>query len=271
MTEKTKNYLGWALIVGVLAVGYAAFSMAVSFARASEPATYRSFAVSGDGKVVAVPDVAEFSFSVITEGGTDIAKLQQDNTTKVNKAIAFVKQQGVADKDIRTSSYQLDPRYQNTVCNSGPYYNSGATVCPPPAIVGYTVQQMVLVKVRDFNKLGGLVSGVVTAGANSVSQLNFTVDDRTALENQARAEAIAKAKAKAKDIARAGGFSLGRLLTINENGVWPMMYKEMNARSAVMNQDMAYGMGGAAAVPAPAIEPGSQEISVTVNLEYEIK
>jgi uncharacterized protein YggE len=176
-----------------------------------------------------------------------------------------MKQNGIADKDIKTESYQLEPRYQNTVCNSGPYYG-GSTVCPPPAIVGYTIRQTVTVKARDFSKLGSLLSGAVSAGANSVSQLNFTVDDRTALENQAREEAISKAKAKAKAIAKAGGFSLGRLLTINENGMYPM-YKERLTMSA---QDMAYGMGGAAA-PAPSIEPGSQEIVVNVNLEYEIK
>jgi uncharacterized protein YggE len=264
MNDNTKNYLGWALIVGVLVLAFAAFSASVAFSRASEPATYRSFAVSGQGRAIGVPDVAQFSFSVITEGGKDIAKLQTDNTAKINKAIAFVKQSGVADKDIKTESYQLNPRYQNVVCNPGPY--AVAVNCPPAEIVGYTIQQTVVVKARDFSKLGNLVSGVVTAGANSVSQLNFIVDDPTALENQARTEAIAKAKEKAKAIAKAGGFSLGRLLTINENGVLPM-YKE---RLTMAVQDMAYGMGGAAPVPAPAIEPGSQEINITINLEYEI-
>jgi nanoRNase/pAp phosphatase (c-di-AMP/oligoRNAs hydrolase) len=62
MNDNTKNYLGWALIVGVLVLAFAAFSASVAFSRASEPATYRSFAVSGQGRAIGVPDVAQFSF-----------------------------------------------------------------------------------------------------------------------------------------------------------------------------------------------------------------
>ena len=210
MTEKIKNYLGVAIIISILILAISAWSYVNSYSKVIEPGSFRSFSVSGEGKVVAVPDVAEFDFSVITEGGKNIATLQKENTEKMNKAIAFIKSKGVDAKDIKTQNYSLTPRYQYFDCSKV------GGVCPPPEIVGYTVTQNVDVKVRDFVKLGDLLSGVVESGANSVSGLSFTVDDSTKIESEARAKAITEAKEKARSVAEAGGFRLGRLISIEE-------------------------------------------------------
>lgn len=254
MKENIKNYLGVAVIIGVLVFSFSVWSFTRSYSKSIEPSSFRSFSVVGEGKAVAVPDIAAFSFSVITEGGREIAKLQADNTAKMNAAIDFVKSKGVEGKDMKTSSYHLEPRYQYFSCpkEGGP--------CPPPEIVGYKITQVVSVKVRDFSKVGEIFSGVVQNGANSVSNLNFTVDDPTEVQNIARAEAIEKAKAKAKAIAKAGGFRLGRLLSIEETFA-PIPYYD---------RTLALGFGESAKVPAPAIEPGSEEIKITVALRYEI-
>jgi uncharacterized protein YggE len=263
MEQKIKNYVGWATIFALVVVSASAWMYAGSFAKQVDPASMRTFSVSGDGKVITVPDVATFTFSVITEGGKNLGDLQEQNVEKVNKAIAFVKENGVADKDIQTQQYSVEPRYQYSNC--GVY---GGTVCPPPQIVGYTVRQSVLVKVRDFDKAGDMISGVVDEGANSVSQLDFTIDDPTKVLADARSQAIEKAKEKAAQIAEAGGFSVGKLISIDEGGYYPSpQYR--NAK--VMNETLGYGMGGADMVAAPAIEAGSEEVTVTVNLRYEIK
>ena len=86
MNEKTKTYLGWAIIIAVLIVAGGVWSMAKTYSKSQEPGTYRSFAVSGEGKAVGVPDVAEFTFSVINEGTKDITTLEAANTAKVNKS-----------------------------------------------------------------------------------------------------------------------------------------------------------------------------------------
>ncbi len=131
--------------------------------------------------------------------------------------------------------------------------------------MGYNVTQTVSVKARDFAKTGDLLAGAVSNGANSVSSLNFTVDDPTKLENEARAEAISKAKDKAQDIAKAGGFRLGRLLEISEGGGYPGPMPVLR-----FDEKVGYG-GGAEAAPAPVIEPGSHEVRVEVSLRYEIE
>ncbi len=258
MSQKHKNMMAWAIIIALLAFAYAIISAAGSYSRAIEPSSFRSFAVSGEGESVAAPDVAQFTFSVVTEGGTDVSSLQEENTRKMNQAIQFVKDQEVEDKDIKTQRYSLTPRYQYYRCEDGP--------CPPPEIVGYTVTQTTEVKVRDFEVIGDIVSGVVENGANTVSQLSFVIDDPTEVQNEARAEAIEKAKDKAKAIADAGGFRIGRLLSIQEDGQYPV-YRTYLAKEE-MGIDSASGMGGGIA---PSIEPGSEEVSVNVTLIYEIK
>lgn len=254
MDKKIKNYLGIS-IIAVLFIFIAVSAAYVYFySKSVAPSSYRSFSVSGEGKVVIVPDIARFSFSVITEGGLGVADLQLTNTTKANKVLEFLAAQKIDKKDIKTEGYSLSPRYQYFDCKKN-------GVCPPAEIVGYSVSQTVSVKIRDFTKIGELLSGVVSNGANSVSDLTFTVDDLVAVQNEARQEAIKQAKEKAESIAKAGCFHIGKLLSVQEGGLYMPMY-----------DTVGYGRGGGAeSAAAPAIEPGSQEITVSMNLSFEIR
>lgn len=258
MNDKVKNLLGLAITLTVLILAYAAVRFVGSFDKSIQPGTFRSFSVTAEGKAVSVPDIAQFSFSVITQGGTNVVSLQKNNTEKVNKVIVFVKSKGVETKDIKTQSYSVEPRYQYRKCPDD------GSACDPPDIVGYEIHQSVLVKVRNFDVIGDLLAGIVNEGANSVSQLSFTIDDPTEVQNQARGEAIVKAKKKAKSIAEAGGFKIGRLLSIEE-GFYP------GPIPAYGRGFETFAMESQAALPPPTIEPGSEEVSINVTLRYEIE
>jgi uncharacterized protein YggE len=74
---------------------------------------------------------------------------------------------------------------------------------------------------------------------------------------------LTKARAKAEEIAREGSFGLGRLISVQINdGTQTPTY---------------YGLGGGMAssktetAPSPVVQPGSQDVNVTVSLTYEIK
>ncbi|TSC79836.1 MAG: hypothetical protein G01um101429_363 [Parcubacteria group bacterium Gr01-1014_29] len=278
MDTQIKNRVGYAVVFALVMTSVASLWYVNTYNRVSEPSSFRSFSVSADGKATVIPDVAEFTFEVITEGGQNLTESQTENTKKTNDAIAFVKSKGVDAKDIKTQNYNVEPRYQYFNCSPTPViYSEGVAVsggvsklslsraCPPPEIVGYTVRQVVSVKVRKFDAVGDILSGVVENGANSVSQLSFTVDDPTMVENEARAQALMKAKEKAKAMADAGGFRLGRLLNISEGGIGPYYDNRLYIAEG-------FGKGGdGVAVPAPSIEPGSQEFRVTMMLTYEIR
>lgn len=268
MEQSIKTYLSISLIVLSLVGAFSAAYYVFTYAGAQ---TYSSpaFSVSGEGKVTAIPDVAQFTFSVTNEGGLDITETQTKNTDSANKAIEFLKANGVEAKDIKTIGYNVYPRYTSYACPQF-YYQPGDGVnvegplfsseCPPSQISGYTVEQTVQVKVRNVENVGELLSGVIDNGANQASQISFTVDDKTKYEAEARAMAIAAAKEKAETVAEAGGFSIGKLLSVDEYFMGPYYYD---------------GFGGGAesldARSVPSIEPGSQEISISVTLRYEIK
>lgn len=268
MNQNIKNILGGAIIVTILGVGYASLRFVKFFGESIQPSSFRSFSVTGQGKAIAIPDVAEFTFTVITQGGTDIASLQSKNTAAANKAIAFVKSEGVADNDIQTQYYDVSPNYQTYNCNNiTPLLGGGANIpavqpCPPSSIVGYTITQTVDVKIRDFTKIGDIMGGIVTNGANQVGQLSFTLDDPSAAQNQAEADAIAKAKVQAQAVAQAGGFKIGHLLNIEIGGVSPVYNQNVGMGAMAMS---------AVAAPTPAIQTGSEEIDMSVTLQYEIQ
>lgn len=244
------------LAIALLAFAYAAVQFVHSYEKTIEPTTFRSFSVTAEGSVVAVPDIATFSFNVITEGGNDLASLQQENAKKNDAIYAFLESQDIDSKDLKTTSYNVSPRYEQ--CST---FQSREGVCPPPRIVGYTVSQSTTVKIRDFDIIGATLAGVVEEGANSVSQLSFTIDDQTSVKEQARREAIKKAKEKARQIASDAGFGVGKLLDITEGYASPYTAR-YDYGSAAMDEQATF---------TPSIEAGSQDVKVTVTMTYEIK
>lgn len=213
----------------------------------------RTFSVEGIGKIESTPDLATFSVTVTTDGGKNVADVQAANTEKMNQVNAFLKDQGVDKKDLKTLEYNLSPRYSYNPCTAG--------ICPAPTIMGYNLTQTLEVKVRDNSKLGALLSGVVEKGANNVSAVRFVVDDDSAVQDAARENAIADAKKKAKATAKAAGFRLGKLVTLYENS----------------DPVPQYGMGGGPETLAtkadmmPVVEPGTQPTEVQVVLTYEVQ
>jgi uncharacterized protein YggE len=244
------------VVLSVAALGYVyQFGKEVNQGTSS-----RTFSADAESTVNVTPDVAQFSVSLITEGGKNVGDIQKQNIDKMNTVNAYLKEMGIEKKDLQTTQYGLSPRYSYPNC-----VRDGQSVCPPPSISGYTLNQSLSVKVRDLEKLGDILSGVVDKGANSVSGVNFVVDDPAVARNQARVEAIAKAKQSALDIAKAGGFRIGKMTSIYEDPGYP----------ATPMYNYGEGMGGAAksmdVASTPTIEPGTSETKVHVTITYEIR
>jgi uncharacterized protein YggE len=221
--------------------------------------------VNGVGEVLAVPDVASFSFSVVEEGKT-VKEAQDKATKKINSMLEAVKGLGVEEKDIKTTGYNSYPKYdyQQTVCTMQyPSY------CPPgkQVLTGYEVTQSITVKVRDTEKAGDVLTKVGELGAGNISGLDFIVDDLEKVKADAREKAVADAKAKAKVLSKTLGVKLDTIVNFYENGdgAYPVMYRaEMSADTKVM------GMGGTASV-APSVPTGENKIVSNVTITYEIR
>lgn len=246
-------FVGVAAIIGLLAYTY----LAVTQARYMYTGPV-NISVSGEGEVFAKPDIATFSFSVYAEGD-DATTAQNSSAEAINAITAYLGDQGIEDRDIKTVNYYLSPRYEylETICNRNGY-------CPPGERVlrGYEVNQTIQVKVRDTEKAGELISGVGTLGATDISGLQFTIDDETALMSQAREKAIQDAEEKARQLAADLGVRIVRMTGFYENS-GPMPY--------------AYGKGGVMmetaqdSANAPSVPTGENSIISNVTITYEIR
>ncbi len=209
----------------------------------SEPAT---IAVSGEGRVFAVPDIAELSFGAQTGRQPTAQVAMEKLQTAMNAIFEAVKAKGIEEKDIRTENLYMNPAYDWTEGGQIPR--------------GFEANQSLRVKIRDLTKIGEVLSAATTAGANQVGGVTFTIDDPEELRAQAREEAIAQAKEKAGKLATSLGKRLGKLRSFNEGfGAVPPMFE-----SRMMMDEM----GGGGALPIPE---GSQKINVMVTLIYEVR
>jgi uncharacterized protein len=218
-----------------------------------------TISVSGHGEALAVPDIATFTFSVVSEKAT-VKAAQDDATAKANAITAYLKSAGVDAKDIQTSDYSINPQYDyvQAACANG-YCPGGKQV-----LRGYQVRQSTTIKVRDTEKAGDLLSGVGEKGATELSGLNFTFDDPEKTQDEARSKAIADAKEKADELAKQLGVKIVRVVSFSENGSgYPMPY--------------AYGRGAGIATQAmdskaaPEISVGQNKVTNDVSITYEIR
>ena len=154
--------------------------------------------MTGDGSVTAVPDQAEFDFTVDTRAATAKAALTQ-NATAAAAVVAAVKNAGVADADIQTSEVSLSPQT-----------NQDGT-----QIIGYSASNSISVK-STIPKAGSIVDAAVGAGADGVSGPSLSLSDQDAQYRDALKKAVAAAHAKAQTLADAGGLTLGGVQTIVE-------------------------------------------------------
>lgn len=207
-----------------------------------------TIAVSATSEVYAAPDLVLASFSVVTEADT-VNEALAENTAKMNAVIAFVKGEGVADKDVKTTGFSIYPRYE--------WDDNGRN----RTLVGYEIYQTLQVKIRDLDQVGNIVQGAADEGANQISNLQFTIENEDELKNQAREQAIDEAKEKAKTLASQLGMSLGEVVGFNESGAVPL-WKSYAVPEAAMG-----GVGGGGDIQ---FESGENMITVSVTITYEI-
>ena len=175
--------------------------------RRNKNADQNTIVVSGKAELMVKPDIATVDFSVTNEN-LDVSKASDAVNTKIAAIVAKLKSDGVADADIKTTGYDIEPQYnyvnEPTPLNM-PYYPSGKQV-----LAGYNVTDSIEVKIRDLSKAGSIVTDLGTLGVTNMSGLTFTEDKYDALVNQARDEAIADARVQAKDLAKALGVRFGQ-------------------------------------------------------------
>lgn len=251
LQDNLKKVLAGALFIFLMVLsGSKLLETFINYTEFKSQVPERTIAISAEGKVEAVPDIATLNFSVVSQG-KDARTIEDSNTKKMNDVIAFLKEQGVSERDIKTTNYNLSPQYD--------YSRSSDQIGVPYPIVGYVLTQTLTVKVRQLDKVGAVLEGAVSRGVNESGGVSFDIEDLDELKAQARAEAFSKAREKAEVLVAQSGTRIGKIVSISES-------------DSYMPYPYAYGMGGALErdVAVPKIEPGTQDIRITVNVVFEL-
>ena len=181
----------------------------------------RTLAMSGSGEMRAAPDTATLSAGVSSSAPTAAAALAANNA-RMQKVLAALKAQGIAERDMQTGNFSVSPQYANPAPNEPNQQR----------LTGYQVSNQLQIRLTDVAALGPTLDRLVAAGANQINSINFAIRDSDRLLSEARTRAVADARAKAETYAKAAGVTLGPILSISEEGgnaPRPMMAMAMRA------------------------------------------
>ena len=187
----------------------AAPSPAAVTAAPPAPVTINSFAsgisVTGEGTVTVEPDLAILNIGVETRAET-VSVARNDASVAMDAIMAAVKEHGLTDADIQTTSFSVRPRYD---------YQDGVET-----LIAYRVNHHTTMKARDLDAVGEIIDDVAEAGGDAIriNGISFTVEDRTPFTEQLREAAVEDAMAKARHYAELTGVELGSLIFLTESG-----------------------------------------------------
>ena len=203
----------------------------------------RSIVATGTARVRGTPDVLNMTLGVTSRGRT-VGEALDRNTSAAKKVMAVLLDSGIDKRDIQTTNFSI-----------GPVYGSNGD-----DITGYQVSNLVIVDLRDLDKAGGVIDRAAEAGGDDVivRNVSFDIDDTSDLIATARADAVKRARNQATQLAEAAGVQLGDVMTITESS-----YDPGRVASDLVTQERA-----AASVP---IQPGSEELSVSVSVTFSIR
>ncbi|SNS57528.1 hypothetical protein SAMN06295912_109100 [Sphingomonas laterariae] len=202
--------------------------------------------IVAEGEVTRVPDIATISAGVVTQAPTAGAAMTE-NANRMAAVVAALKKAGVADRDIQTSTLNLNPQYR---------YGDNK----PPVITGYQASNQVSIRFRDVKRSGAILDTLVAQGANQINGPSLSVDKPETALDEARAAAIRTARARATLYAEAAGLRVKRILAISEQGGGyqpPMPVPMMMARAEKAADT--------------AVEAGEQKLAVSVSVSFELE
>lgn len=202
--------------------------------------------LSGQGTIEAKPEIASIQIGVSVAG--KVAKdAIAENSRLLTAALNAAKEAGVESRDLQTAGLSLHPDIVR------------AEKWPHREIIGYQVNNVVTMRVRDLDKVGALLDRLVVLGINDIRSVHFSNANPTPLVEQARAAAIKDVMDKAQKYADAANLKIVRVLTISEGAV------QMPGPRQVM-----YRTAQAAPRPDVPVEGGELVYRATVSATFEI-
>lgn len=201
-------------------------------------------AITGTASINAKPDIATVFAGVESTGPTAREALTA-NSRQMNAVFDAIKALGIEDRDVGTSNFNISQNWRHGQNGSQPD--------------GYRVSNQVTLRLRDVSQVGAALDALTSAGVNQAGNIRFEVENADELLDDARREAVQKARTRAELYADAAGVKLGEVLSIAEGS------------GAIGPQPVFAAMESRAAMSAPPIAPGEQELQVSVTITWTLK
>ncbi len=200
--------------------------------------------LSVSGSANARPDRAMVSAGVQTRA-VSAADAMAQNAKQMQDVIAALKAQGIAEKDIQSSSISLGQDYD---------YTDGKA----PVLKGYIATNTVSAKVVNIAKLGTILDALAKAGATNIDGPSFTVEDDTAISETARTKAMAQAASLSAFYAKNAGYARARLISISE----------VQESSSIMYTRSVMKSAADSSTP---VEPGEVSKTINITVKYRLE
>ena len=204
----------------------------------------KTIQVTGTGMLSAAPDQALLYLAVETRGPTATTATAENAATMTN-VINALTSAGISNDSIQTTSYSLNPVYSNPVNQS-----------VAPSIIGYDAVNAIQVTLSDLGSVGKVLDQAISAGANQVQGITFTLSNTAmaALQKHALQLALQDADNQAKATAAALGVTIVGPISVSPSYVFqPVTYSRFSA---------------APQAPTP-VQPGTLQVTATVQVTYQ--
>ena len=198
--------------------------------------------VTGEGKVIVVPDEVTISLGVQTQG-KDAAAVKSENDKAVDKVLDFLLKKNIPQNQVQTEYVSLNKNYD---------YNT--------KVYNYNASQTISVKLKDLSKYDEIMSGLVASGINSINGVNFGSSKIDTYEAEARKKAVANAKMKAQEYAGVLGQKIGKAVQIAEQGTNTPQPQPMYKMAMSESMDSSQR----------TLAPGEMTISSKIQITFQL-
>jgi len=204
--------------------------------------------VNGRGEVTVMPDIANLRIGIEAQEAS-VAEAQDKAKSAMYNLEKALKDGGVDKNDIQTQYFNIQKLTRWDKDRE------------QEIVIGYRVSNVVLAKIRDIEKVGAIIDAAAAAGGDltRINSISFSIDEPSKYYEEARGKAMKDARAKAEQLAELGGVKLGKPTYISEG-----------VSSPVYQRDVFEKMAGAPAQMETPISPGEMEISLNVQVVYDI-
>jgi uncharacterized protein YggE len=219
-----------------------------------QPVT-RQVTVSGECNHVVSPDRGSITLTVEFQN-MDLSKATKEAAESYERLSAAIKKLNLKNFNIRTSEYSVN---EITAWENNKQVKKG-----------FQARMGLWVSTSDIQRIGEVIAAASKEKVKDVNSLQtYLSDEKQLVEEMACLEDAAKnAKAKAEKLAGALSAKLGPVMMMNESGKtlpsWP--------RPMMMQKSFAMrGMAMDAAEAAPNVEAGQQNLSLSIQVTFELK